>query len=377
MALLTKSEWKIKFSNFINRVSPFDVFPLIQKNEHEQLVGDDLGDSTIFREPTIQEITTPLTAFDVNFGLGDRFDVDTSANVDINFTITLQNLQGNESGVIFITKKAADTFVFSNAEVFTGADTFAQEGATSLVFLIRNIDGVFIAELKSPGLTSAFILKKPLSQSINSPSASFSIDFSQGTQVVLGIVGGGFTNFTATLSGLQANETGIIRVVKDSTDTLSFSNAQILPDDTLSAQQGVATLTFLVREILGIFTCKLIDPSIKSLINGGNSSNAFTQIKTKVVEIGIWNMVSDGLVLVPHGITSAVSKIRVTKCMIINDNENLLRPLLGGSDNVIGNVESIDATNIQLQRRRDSFFDSSNFNSTIINRGWITITYEE
>lgn len=153
MALLNKVTWKNKFSDFINRVSPFNTFPLIQKVEHEQLVGSDLGDSVIFRQPSVQVINSPLSAISVNFDLADRFDIDTTGSGDNAFTITLSGLQGNESGIINITKKTADTFVFSNADNAVLSNFRGQNGVSSLVFRIKNVNSFFLSEQIFPSFS--------------------------------------------------------------------------------------------------------------------------------------------------------------------------------------------------------------------------------
>lgn len=145
MSILNRSTWKSKFADFINRVAPFDAQPRIQKSEHQSVVGTDLGDSVIFRDGTVQSITSPAAAFDVDFDDGDRFDIDTSASVTTSFTITLQNLQQNETGVLNITKKSGDTVAFANAIIAPFDSTGGQMGKTALRFFIKKVNSSYVA----------------------------------------------------------------------------------------------------------------------------------------------------------------------------------------------------------------------------------------
>lgn len=381
MAILNKATWKQKFSDFINRVAPFNVFALIQKPEHQEVIGDDLGDSVLFKAPIIQVINNPVsTDIDTDFQTGDRFDIDTSGSAGNIFTITLSNLEGNETAFINITKKEADTFSFANSQVYTGADTFPQEGLTEIIFKVINVDGVFISELKTPALDRIMITRKSLSQEILSPLENFDIDFELGTRANVSTAGSIGLDFVATLSNLQDNETGIVSVVKEVADVITFSNAVITPDDTRDKQIGETALIFLVRAVNGVFIAELISPSSKVNLNVGNSAPSFTERKTETFEIGVWNMQNDNVITFLHTLGANFINIRRVDVTIINDDGDELRPLLGrfdGSNEVRGDIRVITSTDITLVRSGGSVFSNSSHNDSVINRGWITIEYED
>lgn len=108
-------------------------------------------------------------------------------------------------------------------------------------------------------------------------------------------------------------------------------------------------------------------------------------LKSATVEIGDWNMDTTNFVDVPHGLSN-FKKIRSIDVIIRNDADDAYFTLLGGANIapgtehfLKGSIGTIDSTNIRLNRSDVSVggvFDSTNFNSTSFNRGWITIMYE-
>jgi hypothetical protein len=96
-----------------------------------------------------------------------------------------------------------------------------------------------------------------------------------------------------------------------------------------------------------------------------------------VVEIGDWDMDADSSVPVAHGIAD-FTKIREITAMIRDDADIARTPLNAFSSVsglIGGGVLQAGATTVILDRLTGGGFDSTNFNSTGFNRGWITITY--
>lgn len=99
-----------------------------------------------------------------------------------------------------------------------------------------------------------------------------------------------------------------------------------------------------------------------------------TRLKTKVLEMGDWDMVATSSISVPHGVD--FTKIRSINIIIRND---------GGTIHYSGVISNgVDAyssgvisSGVNVTRVAAGVFDSSNFDSTGYNRGWITITYED
>jgi hypothetical protein len=100
-----------------------------------------------------------------------------------------------------------------------------------------------------------------------------------------------------------------------------------------------------------------------------------TFLKTKVIEIGDWNMDTTSSVAVAHGLTLA--DIRTVTVIIRDDSEAFLYSFFGSvSSSYARGTYQVESANITLQRVTNGLFDSPFYNSTSFNRGWITIMYE-
>ena len=101
--------------------------------------------------------------------------------------------------------------------------------------------------------------------------------------------------------------------------------------------------------------------------------------KTKTVEIGDWDMDTNADVQVSHGLDRRY--IRGVQVIVRTDagegggNYYNLNMVQSTSQNVNGGVSAIGSSDITIDRCTGGFFDSTNFNSTGYNRGWVTITY--
>lgn len=96
----------------------------------------------------------------------------------------------------------------------------------------------------------------------------------------------------------------------------------------------------------------------------------YQQPKTKVLPIGVWNMDADGSSPnIPHGINSG--KIVGYQIMIFDDSGvgKMFVEDLGAV------LTSYDATNFSITRIIGGQFDTASYDSTAINRGFITVFY--
>jgi hypothetical protein len=115
-------------------------------------------------------------------------------------------------------------------------------------------------------------------------------------------------------------------------------------------------------------------------VSGGIDNSGGTTLKTKIIEIGDWDMdttLSSGAIA--HGLGSSWTNIRHLSAVIRQDSDGYRYPLLSSSAAATGGQNTIevrDDTNVYLTRETGGFFDSANFNSTSYNRGWIYIIYE-
>jgi len=97
-------------------------------------------------------------------------------------------------------------------------------------------------------------------------------------------------------------------------------------------------------------------------------------LRHKVIDIGDWDMDADVFVQVAHGLT--LSKIRGISALIRRDDDLFYYDFMAFNGSGTGShyINASD-TNINLYRHTSGTFDSTNYNSTSYNRGWITIQY--
>ncbi len=107
---------------------------------------------------------------------------------------------------------------------------------------------------------------------------------------------------------------------------------------------------------------------------GNVNAEQHNGIKIKIIDIGDWNMDTTTNVTVAHGLTG--SKIRSVSAYIISDAGNWTYVLNGiSSSGALGGSIAWDSTLIELSRVSSGLFDSTFFDSTSYNRGYITIWY--
>jgi len=111
----------------------------------------------------------------------------------------------------------------------------------------------------------------------------------------------------------------------------------------------------------------------------GITSTDGTALQIKVVNIGDWNMDSDATKAVAHGVT--LSTIRAVFGVIRDDSGTRVSTLVAGFNlstanpdlGILGSGSGIDSTNVTLVRRTSGAFDSTDYNATSYNRGWVVL----
>lgn len=100
-----------------------------------------------------------------------------------------------------------------------------------------------------------------------------------------------------------------------------------------------------------------------------------TKIKTKILEVGDWDMDADTTFDVDHGLSDH-TKIRSINLTIRSDSGSFSFMQGFNEENNV-NVGGLDGTKVQLERTPAGVYDSTNFDTPIDgNRGWIYIIYE-
>lgn len=111
-------------------------------------------------------------------------------------------------------------------------------------------------------------------------------------------------------------------------------------------------------------------------VDGIVESNAQAEMKCKMLNIGDWVMSGGGgSKSVAHGLSSG--NIRSVSVIIRNDDNDEYHPIdfYSISSNLTAGGVYITATNIVMSNEASGQFDSTDYDSTSFNRGWITIWY--
>jgi len=178
-----------------------------------------------------------------------------------------------------------------------------------------------------------------------------------------------------------------------------FEFAKIKDESTPGANDGVPVNDAVYGDFHQFFA-KIIEQALityndvpENLTNGYQYLEALKklfvqtvpgkQLKTKVVEIGDWNMDSNETVTISTGIQRHL--VRMTDITIRDDNDDnhYLGNGRAATSAIAVHVDNegpfdIDktSTDIVLRRVSGGLFDDALFDSTSFNRGWLTIIYE-
>ena len=97
-------------------------------------------------------------------------------------------------------------------------------------------------------------------------------------------------------------------------------------------------------------------------------------LRHKVIDIGDWNMDNTASVSVAHGLT--MTKIRGISALIRHDDGAFIDDFGALLDSeTSSSFLNADVTDINLVRATAGRFDSTTYDSTSYNRGWITVQY--
>lgn len=171
----------------------------------------------------------------------------------------------------------------------------------------------------------------------------------------------GATNAGATRLNAASGQTISLRV--NNSEVASISSTGFGATRFSSIELGDASDTTLARSAAGVIT-----------VEGGYIPSGDTAVKYKVVNIGDWNMDSTGAVNIAHGLT--LSTIRSVRAVIQDDAGTQFYPVPpDASSSLPVYIGYMTGTNVVLGRLASGFFDSTDFNATSYNRGWIIIEY--
>lgn len=207
--------------------------------------------------------------------------------------------------------------------------------------------------------------------------------------------------------GFSFNESGSVMYVADSSsdDVYSFSLSTAFDISTISllstfdVSNEEATVRCVVVSninnmyIVGTDDDELVQydvsivveiPSIPTAVENDGNSGSFTNTKVATVEIGDWNMDTTSSTLINISGFADWENIISVYVIIRNDADSSHYPLnttTSTSDALpVGGVGAISSGlggTIRLVRTTGGFFDSTDFDSTSYNRGWLTVMYQD
>lgn len=96
-------------------------------------------------------------------------------------------------------------------------------------------------------LIDSTVFKRSQATAINNPGASFTVDFSVYDEIIINTTSSAASAFTVSVSNLEVNSIGKIRITKKSGDTFTFSNADILPLVATTGQIGKTEIGFFIQ----------------------------------------------------------------------------------------------------------------------------------
>jgi hypothetical protein len=392
--------------------------------------GED-GGGTDFSEENVSFDTT-VDEFDISDAYAARWDyiingtaqragtvigtwTEDGSNVDWTDTST-PDINGNTDGVEFNV-----AITGSNVQLIAIVTTGTWNISGSRYFIPNNGSGVgpITNQLSSGKIYIGNVSNVATEQSV---TGDISINNSGLVAISSGVIVDGDINPTAGITltklapltanrGVVSNSSGFL-ISSSATDTevgyLSgvTSNIQTQLDSKLGAANGAISTVITVdltpsRAVISNPAGKIAVSSVTSTELGylsGVTSSVQTQLNSitnnnsvkgddginfriKRIQIGTWDMNTDDSKSVSFaslGITD-ILKIHNISATIINDSQTSAW-MLNGSNNANtgpqGTIGGWTTLSVGLYRLNGGFFDTSNFSSTGISRGYITILYE-
>lgn len=224
--------------------------------------------------------------------------------------------------------------------------------ATTLAALAAVVD---LSELKAvlTNFIDSMLMKRDVQNTVTVTGAgTTNVDFDGYDTVKVS------TGYDCTLNIQNINDGDVkfLWLSKTSRVTVVFTGA--------TSQEIDTTYTTTLTDIIYIVTKKFYGTVVLAPLT---KSFAFNR---KIVEIGAWNMDANSTVNVAHGLTS--TKIRNWDVIIYDDGGLGYKFEKYGA----GSTE-LTATNIVLDRINGGDYDSTDFDNSVDNRGYVTIWYTD
>lgn len=193
-------------------------------------------------------------------------------------------------------------------------------------------------------------------------------------------------NVASTSAGISLNTNfgGDAEITLNATNNVRISNPSLLFNESAEIQsqftsQNCNIFTSTAGNTVSIGSSDgTVTISGRTNLNsgvsfdGGNTRWVFTEI-----QIGDWNMDTTASVNVAHSLSSSEWKtIRNISTTVRNDADSSYYELVNSGSGVEGGISGWNSTNIVLQRTGGGLFDSTDFDSTSYNRGFVSFWYK-
>ena len=229
----------------------------------------------------------------------------------------------------------------------------------AIVPAVSNADHI---ALLNNEINESAVFRKDIIDSETESGGAVTIDYSdKDTATVTTAV-----NLAVSFTNLENGDVKYLSITKGATNTISFAGAT----DVTHRKSFINSIATLVVYQVSNNNGNIYVDSIN--INNDISGN----LLTKGINIGDWDMDADAGASVAHGLTLA--NIRRISVMIRNDTggTDLQYPLdWANTSGVVQGSVLLGTVNVVLSRLASGTFDTTAFNATSYNRGWITIDY--
>lgn len=384
--------------------------PTLTLAQHITLLNDEVNESTVFRKDVIASETPIGAAVTIDYSDKDTATVTITVSTTVSFT----NIENGDVKYLVITKGAGNTISFAGATDLTNFNIYINSQAGIFLYSISNKNGVIYTKA-STGAGTFDPARLPLANTtaigaaerttqaevdggidnarIVTPSTlrgtlfvDAQIPDLDAARITTGTFAAALMPLaTETAVGARelatqaetdggTNDITIVTPLKLRTTTFVASQ---LPDASQSAKGIQENANTTEAQALSSTTLTITPGTLNDVI-----TSSFAGLKQKVVEIGDWDMDTNSLPVstLTHGLTLA--NIRSVEAYIRADvgasPASAVYPLsyaITGSANDAGGAVNAQTTNIGISRRASAFFDSTGFNDTSYNRGWVIISY--
>ena len=248
----------------------------------------------------------------------------------------------------------------------------AAENRTALQSTLDGLSAVVdLADLKTAftNFVDSMLMKRDVQNTVTVTGAgTTNVDFSGYDTVKVS------TGYDCTLNiqNIVDGDVKFLWLNKTSGVTVAFTGATTQEVDT-DYTEGLSDIVYIVTK--KFYGTVILAPLTKTFDLSALTTD-ITALETRigtnnvvVLEIGTWDMDTSLTVSVNHGLT--LSKIRNWQVTIKNDSASAL------SDFMAGGATSVTATQFVLVRTIGGDYDNTNFSSTLVNRGYITVWYTD